>query len=68
MVSSVWILCIEMHWNDSAVYKLYRNLHRNLGNLKIFIHTSLSDFVCLFWLELTTFTSALKPNQKFLCK
>lgn len=54
-----------MHWNDSALCKLYINLHRNLGKLKIFIHTSLSNSVYLFCLKLTIFTSTLKFDQKF---
>lgn len=54
-----------MHWNDSALYKLYRNLHRNFCKLKIFIHTSLSNSVYLFCLTLTIFTSTLKPDQNF---
>lgn len=50
-----------VHWNENALCKL----DRNLGKLKIFIHTGLSNFVYLFCLKLTTFASILKSDQKF---
>lgn len=58
-------LCGLLHWNDGALCTLHRTLQRNWDDLRIFIHTGLSNVVYSFWLRhlLAAFWSPTKSSH-----